>query len=107
MLKIKPIIRVEHTDGKYSTVGKERTIRGSLEAIMRQLGNLYPADVPLWVTVLHGRFEEQARQLADLLQAGFNVKKLEILRISPILGVHTGPGIVGVAVVPYELMGVD
>jgi fatty acid-binding protein DegV len=33
-----------------------------------------------------------------------NVRKLEILRISPVLGVHTGPGIVGAAVVPMELM---
>ena len=27
------------------------------------------------------------------------------MRISPVLGVHTGPGIVGAAVVPMELMG--
>jgi fatty acid-binding protein DegV len=29
---------------------------------------------------------------------------LEIQRISPVLGVHTGPGIVGAAVVPMELV---
>jgi len=29
---------------------------------------------------------------------------MEILRISPVLGVHTGPGIVGAAVVPADLM---
>jgi fatty acid-binding protein DegV len=33
-----------------------------------------------------------------------NIKKLEILRISPVLGVHTGPGIVGTAVMPMELV---
>jgi fatty acid-binding protein DegV len=26
------------------------------------------------------------------------------MRISPVLGVHTGPGIVGAAVVPMDLM---
>jgi fatty acid-binding protein DegV len=35
------------------------------------------------------------------------VKKLEILRISPVLGVHTGPGIVGAAVVPMSLMAIS
>jgi fatty acid-binding protein DegV len=33
-----------------------------------------------------------------------NIKKMEILRISPVLGVHTGPGIVGTAVMPAELV---
>jgi fatty acid-binding protein DegV len=65
---------------------------------------MYPSNVPLWASVLHGRFEVQANQLAEMVQSSLNVKKLEILRISPVLGVHTGPGIVGVAVVPHELM---
>jgi fatty acid-binding protein DegV len=29
---------------------------------------------------------------------------MEVQRISPVLGVHTGPGIVGAAVVPMELV---
>jgi DegV family protein with EDD domain len=108
LLHIKPIIRVDHADGKYSTVGKERTIRGSLESMIKHLGKIYPANVPLWVSVLHGRFENQANQFSEMIQNKFNVKQLEILRISPVLGVHTGPGIVGVAIVPYELMdGLD
>ena len=37
-------------------------------------------------------------------QESLDVAKLEILRISPVLGVHTGPGIVGATVVPYRLM---
>jgi fatty acid-binding protein DegV len=32
------------------------------------------------------------------------VGKMEVLRISPVLGVHTGPGVVGAAVVPMQLM---
>ena len=58
----------------------------------------------MWVTVLHGRFAEKAEVLANELKAKLNVAKLEVIRISPVLGVHTGPGIVGAAVVPMELM---
>ncbi|MGZ9166897.1 MAG: DegV family protein, partial [Anaerolineales bacterium] len=54
--------------------------------------------------VLHGRFAEKAEVLANELKAKLNVKKFEVVRISPVLGVHTGPGIVGAAVVPIELM---
>ena len=59
---------------------------------------------PVWVTVLHGRFAEKADALAVEFKQKLNVAKIEIVRISPVLGVHTGPGIVGTAIVPMELM---
>jgi DegV family protein with EDD domain len=104
LLGIKPIIRVDRTDGKYSTAGKARTINRALQDIADHLVTLYGAETALWVSVLHGKFEEQARTLANLLKDRLNVAKLEILRISPVLGVHTGPGVVGAAVLPVNLL---
>jgi DegV family protein with EDD domain len=103
LLKLKPVINVSHADGKYSTVTKARTIPAALEALTDNLLNIY-SKTPLWVTILHGRFQQGAEMLADMAQERLNVKKLEISRISPVLGVHTGPGIVGAAVVPMKLM---
>jgi DegV family protein with EDD domain len=103
LLNLKPIIRVD-TDGKYSTVKTERTIGKSIAAIADHLLEKY-AQAPVWVTVLHGRFTEKAEALAGELKEKLNVAKLEVMRISPVLGVHTGPGIVGAAVVPMDLMG--
>ena len=103
VLKLKPIIHVDKADGKYSTVGKTRTIPQAIEIITDHLQQTYK-EKELWVSVLHGRFGTGADSLADSLNQKLNVKKLEILRISPVLGVHTGPGIVGAAVVPMELM---
>jgi DegV family protein with EDD domain len=102
LLNLKPIIRVD-SDGKYSTVKSERTIGKSMTAITDHLREKY-GTAPLWVTVLHGRFAEKADALSKELQEKLNVAKLEVMRISPVLGVHTGPGIVGAAVVPMELM---
>ncbi len=102
LLNLKPVIRVD-TDGKYSTVTNGRTIGKSITAIAEHLFNKY-AYTPVWVTVLHGRFAEKAEILANELRARLNIAKLEVARISPVLGVHTGPGIVGAAVVPMELM---
>jgi len=104
LLGLKPIIRVDKADGKYSTVGKTRTISRALQDIVDHLAGLYPADQPLWATVAHGQFEAQAVALANLLKGRLNIARQEILRISPVLGVHTGPGIVGVAVVPLDLI---
>jgi DegV family protein with EDD domain len=103
ILKIKPVIRVDRADGKYTTVGKNRTIQQSLTAITDHLVRMY-GSVPVWATVLHGRLSESADSLAKSLSENLNVKKLEILRISPVLGVHTGPGIVGAAILPMNLV---
>jgi DegV family protein with EDD domain len=103
LLHLKPLINVDKKDGKYSTVGKERTMQRALTSITEYLLKTYGSK-PLWVTVLHGQIQDQADLLASMLQTKLNVAKIEILRISPVLGVHTGPGIVGVAVVPMELM---
>lgn len=102
-LKLKPIIRVDRADGKYSTVGKSRTIPQALENIAGHLHEMY-RDTPVWVTVLHGRFQDGAENLSNMLSERLNAAKLEVMRISPVLGVHTGPGIVGAAVVPMKLM---
>ena len=102
LLNLKPVIRVD-TDGKYSTVTNGRTLKKSMSAIADHLIEKY-GNTPLWTTVLHGRFAEKADALANEFQQKLNIAKLEVQRISPVLGVHTGPGIVGAAVVPMELM---
>lgn len=104
VLNIKPIINVSKADGKYNTVGKSRTITRALGDLTEHLHGLYNQDEPLWVSVMHGRLAEKAEQLAQSIQSELTVSKLEILRISPVLGVHTGPGIVGAAVVPMRYL---
>ena len=103
MLKLKPVINVSHEDGKYSTISKARTIPAALEYLTDYLTNIY-SKTPVWVNILHGRFQHGAEMLSDMAEERLNVAKLEISRISPVLGVHTGPGIVGAAVVPIKLM---
>jgi DegV family protein with EDD domain len=103
LLNLKPIIHVDRSDGKYSTAGKARTIPKALSTITDYLAQEF-GQTALWVSVLHGRFAEQAESLAEMLKARLNVAKLEVLRISPVLGVHTGPGIVGATVCPIYLL---
>ena len=103
LLNIKPVIRVDHADGKYSTVGKGRTVKKNVAMMVEHIADMY-GNVPLWTTVLHGRFEEGANMMSAALQERLNVAKLEVKRISPVLGVHTGPGIVGAAILPMSLM---
>ena len=102
LLNLKPVIRVD-SDGKYSTVGNGRTLTKSMGMIADSVREKY-GNKPLWVTVLHGRFTEKADALAAEFKEKLNIAKLEVVRIPPVLGVHTGPPIVDAGIVPMELM---
>lgn len=101
LLKIKPIIHVDHTDGKYTTVGRARTLGKSIETITEHLSGIY-GDTPLWLSVMHGQWADAAESLAGQVKTRLNIARFELLRISPILGVHTGPGIIGICCVPIH-----
>jgi DegV family protein with EDD domain len=102
LLNLKPVILVD-TDGKYSTKGNARTLNKSMEMIVDTMHEKF-GNTPVWVTMIHGRFTEKAEMLATNLKEKLNIAKMDLVRISPALGVHTGPAIVGAAVVPMELM---
>lgn len=104
LLNIKPVIRVDRSDGKYSTVSKGRTLKKTMSMMAEHLAEMYKDDSPVWVSVMHGQLAETADEFAEMLKLHLNVAKIETLRISPVLGVHTGPGIVGATVVPMRLM---
>ena len=104
LLHLKPIIHVSKADGKYSTAGKARTLPKAIEVITDHLAHLYSSAGPVWITIMHGKFAEQANVLTQALQARLNVARLEVLRISPVLGVHTGPGVVGAVAVPMAVL---
>jgi len=103
LLRVKPVIHVSHTDGKYSTVAKGRTLPQAIQVLVDHLHHLY-GSTPLWVAVQHGQFAEKAEMLRHGLLSRLKVNRMEMLRVSPVLGVHTGPGIVGVGAVPAALL---
>ena len=103
LLNLKPVIRVDHEDGKYSTAAKSRTLARAMVTIAEHLQSLY-GNTSLWVAIQHGRFAEEADALALRMKETLAIAKIETIRISPVLGVHTGPGIVGASVVPFSLM---
>ncbi|MDZ4770952.1 MAG: DegV family protein [Chloroflexota bacterium] len=100
LLSVKPIIHVQD-DGKYGTVARGRTIAQTIGTIGTHLATRYGTK-PVWVSVMHGKFEDKAHILEAELKSKLNIGKMDLLRISPVLGVHTGPGIVGACVAPME-----
>jgi len=98
LLNIKPIITV-NSEGKYVTFAKVRGRDQSLKKLFDLLtestqGEYYN------VAIVHGGAEQEARKLWEKARQLPNINELLFNQISPVMGVHTGPGLVGVIISP-------
>lgn len=96
-LNIKPIITVGD-DGIYHTVVKIRGINQSISKIASLL-KPYTEAGPCRVWIKDGNAPDKAQMLYDKISTFPNLKECNIAGcISPVLGVHTGPGLIGLIV---------
>ena len=56
-----------------------------------------PRGRPVHVAVMHAAAPERARELKERIANSFNTVELFITEFTPVMGVHTGPGLVGAA----------
>ncbi len=94
LLHIKPIITIDHDDGKYRTYLKARGGRKALQSIKKIIGEY--SKKPTKVAVMHGSLESDSAVLLDYVKNIPNIKEIYSGQISPVLSVHTGAGLIGV-----------
>lgn len=94
-LHFKPIISV-NSEGKYFTFCKVRGRRKSIDRLMEIVESVAP-DKPINLAVMHGGAKKEAERMMQRLNKLPNIKELVFSDISPALGVHTGPGLLGVS----------
>jgi len=97
-LNIKPIITV-NAEGKYITFAKVRGRDLSLKKLFNILRDSTQGD-HYNVAIVHGGAEQEARQLWEKARQLPNINELLFNQISPVMGVHTGPGLVGIIISP-------
>jgi len=93
ILQIKPVLTVRNEDGKIDSFTKVRTMKKALERIVDELPK-QASDVQ-YVAVLHAEAPETAVTLKSLLQGRLPDLEIETYELSPVIGTHTGPGVVG------------
>ena len=91
-LKIKPILTVE---SEISPIERVRTSARAFERMVDYARQRKASDADGWV-VQHIQSDEQGRKLADRCREIFECEPLYYSEIGPVLGVHTGPGLLGV-----------
>ncbi len=100
VLNIKPIIGVEKGEGKYVQLAQQRTLKKAILHIADLVATQHAPGSALRMQVLHGLNAEGAQMLHERLDAVFDCTWLPTGPIAPILGAHTGPGLVGVVFGP-------
>lgn len=94
LLNIKPIITVD-TDGKYVTSEKVRGRKQSLNKLVELTNNILDKK-KCRVYVVHGDALEESKKVMEIIRPHPNVISIEFGGcISPVSGVHSGPGLVG------------
>jgi DegV family protein with EDD domain len=95
LLKIKPVFTLNHADAR--TVALPRTITSAMKRMLKLMEQKVTKGQPLHVAVMHADALDKATALRDRVASQFNCTELFITEFTPVMGVHTGPGLLGVA----------
>lgn len=96
LLSIKPIISINE-DGVYYSYKKVRGRKKSLNELY-EIVEERSKEENLKVVVAHGDAYDEAQNLLNKIKNLSNVKETLLTQISPVLVVHTGPGLIGVII---------
>lgn len=94
LLNIKPVIAV-NDEGVYYTVSKGKGFKRAVGTMVDELKKRYEGK-KVSIAVVYGEQIEGAKQLLEQLKEKLNIATSYITQVSPVLGVHTGPGLLGV-----------
>jgi DegV family protein with EDD domain len=93
-LRINPILSLAH--GRVRVLGVVRS-RRKAEQKMLEMMEEHVGQRPLHASAFHGDALEEAQRMGEEIQSRFNCVEFYVTEFAPVMGAHTGPGVVGVA----------
>jgi len=95
ILNIKPVFTLNHSEAH--TVALPRSLQSATKRMLKLMAKEVIKGQPLHVAVMHADAPEQAVFLKDRITSQFECSEIFITEFTPVMGVHTGPGLFGVA----------
>ncbi|ACZ62023.1 DegV family protein [Dehalococcoides mccartyi] len=95
VLQIKPVFTLRNRDAQ--TIALPRTAEKALQNIMDLMTEHVKGKGKLRVAVMHADALERAHRLEQNIKEKFPQAEILFMEFTPVMGVHTGPGVVGVA----------
>ncbi len=93
-LHIHPILSMQN--GRISMIARARSKERAREHILERMA-ADVADSPVHAAVFHAGILEEAQALQREIAAQFDCAELYVTEFTPVMGAHTGPGVLGVA----------
>jgi len=97
LLSIKPVLGLK--DGRVEPFGKARGKRKALELLIQQTAEAVGTGPTVRTAVLHAASPQEATEFAQKVQETLKCPPPVIAELSPVVGVHTGPGTIGLGAI--------
>jgi DegV family protein with EDD domain len=94
VLQIKPVLCL--ADGHVDVFAKPRTQSKAIRVMLRQMAEQVNGR-RLHAAILHADVPEEAEALRQQIAEQFQCAELYVTELTPVMGAHTGPGVLGVA----------
>ena len=93
VLSIKPMIHVT-AEGKLDTIGKIRGRKAAMKELVSKMQT--NADVENWnyVFISHGDCLDDATRVKEMVEENFPQVQVILSDVGPVIGAHTGPGVI-------------
>lgn len=95
-LNIKPVLGVDIESGRLRQEGQVRTFRRAIDFIGDVIARRHPPGTRMRTQIMHANNLEGAAELRARLDSMFECEWLPVTGVGPVIGAHSGPGLVGV-----------
>jgi DegV family protein with EDD domain len=95
MLAVKPLLQL--LDGKIHPLESVRTKKKAIATMLSILEQDVAGKEHIHATIFHGVAEEDAQMVYDQITETIKPERLILSKLSPVIGVHTGPGTIGIS----------
>jgi DegV family protein with EDD domain len=94
LLGLKPVL--EMANGRVRNVARPRTRRRAGERLLRLMGERV-GSAPVHANVMHGDALPEAEEMRREIERRFDCREIYVTEFSPVMGAHTGSGLLGAA----------
>jgi DegV family protein with EDD domain len=94
MLQIRPVLYIPA--GVVEVYARPRTKQRAVELILEQMAQ-QPPERPMHAAIAHADVPDEAEDLRRTVSERFHPAELLVTEFTPVVGAHTGPGLLGIA----------
>ena len=94
VLRIKPMVYV--AEGTVNAFAKPRTMSRAIQLMLDQMAKV-AENLTLHAAILQADAPEEAEDLRQRVASSFDCAELHVTEFTPVMGVHAGPGVLGLA----------